>query len=178
MSLAWRILLVVLPVAVTACSHSEKMGSASEATIVVRGASGKRGQLVTVQASLTGGAGVVSATATDIAYDPARVSVARTETGKPDCTINQAIGAETGPEKGLQSKVLSGTSAGGEVLRVAVLGFNTTTIPDGPLFSCRFQVADAAPAGAVTLQNVADGSDPAGNRIAVRSQNATIVVEP
>jgi len=143
--------------------------------INVGNASGAAGAVVPITVTLSGGNNGLTATSNDIVYDTSQVRVALNGID-PACTISAAIGGGTTPNKML---LLSRSDAGGgmERLRVGVISFqNSNSIPDGPLFSCNFQIAPAATAGAKTLANSASGSDALGEEVSVGGANGTINV--
>lgn len=95
----------------------------------------------------------VAGTQNDITFDPAVVSVAAASA----CVINPAIsdraaGCEDDPNSGPCKQLNRALDdvEGGKRFRGLILSLaNTTTIPDGVLYTCTFQVAQDAEIGAV-----------------------------
>ncbi len=114
---------------------------------------GAPGTTVNIAATLVNGGGIVVATSNDIMYDSTQVNVLLKPNGKPDCTINLDIGPDSVPGKNLSTSQPT-SLATMKILRLGVLSTeNVNVIPDGQLFTCKFMIADAAAAGAVTLED-------------------------
>jgi hypothetical protein len=145
-------------------------------SIDVGNASGAAGATVSIPVTLNGGSSMLTATSNDIVYDSTQVRVAL-NSGTPDCTINPAIGAGSIPGKML---LLSRNDLGGgmERVRIGVISFsNSNSIPDGPLFSCNFQIDAAASPGAKTLANTPSASDALGGEPPVGGVDGTVTVQ-
>ena len=136
---------------------------------------GAPGAEVVVAAALAGAANRLFAASIDIAYDPRQVAVRRSG-AEPDCSIDPSLGPASASRKQLLLAILPGRD-GREILRVGLLSFTTVrSIPDGPLFTCRFTIDAGAPEGVARLDGVADGADAIGTTIAVGSPGGRIVV--
>ncbi len=147
-----------------------------ERAINLDSVSGAPGATVSIAATLVNGGGVVVATSNDITYDSTKVNVLLKPNGKPDCTINLDIGPDSVPGKNLSTSQPT-SPATAKILRIGVLSTeNVNVIPDGQLFTCKFMIADAAAAGAVTLDNVPRASDAASNLVPVVGADGTITV--
>lgn len=143
--------------------------------ITLAEARGAPGAEVVVAAALAGAANRLFAASIDIAYDPRQVAVRRSG-AEPDCSIDPSLGPASASRKQLLLAILPGRD-GREILRVGLLSFTTVrSIPDGPLFTCRFTIDAAAADGVVLLDGVADGADAIGTTIAVGSPGGRIVV--
>jgi hypothetical protein len=139
------------------------------ASIAVNAPVGFAGEEVEVAVRLDTGGDEVSATLTELAFDPA-VPIAQNDSGDPDC--DSALGS---------GSVLSGFSyrpgsctpgVDCEGVRGAVLLFDGT-LPDGILFSCRVVIPAATPADTVFPLEVVEGtvSDPDGIDIDVTEES-------
>jgi len=150
----------------------------SNAAINLSSASGVPGDIVTIAATLVDGTQQFAATSNDIIYDATQVRVALNADGKPDCTINAAIGASTAVGKTLSTNQPSSPPMM-KLLRVAVLSSATATaIPDGLLFTCNFTINLGVPAGVKVLSNTARASDPASNSSPLTGTDGMITVSP
>ena len=149
----------------------------SSAAINLNSVSGAAGDTVTISATLVGGNNQFAATSNDIVYDSTQVDVAlKTTNGKPDCSINPAINADSAVGKGLSVGQPTSPPAM-KILRVGVLATdNVNIIPDGLLFTCNFTINAAATTGAKTLQNTPRASDPSGALVNLSGTNGTITV--
>jgi hypothetical protein len=144
--------------------------------IKITGTQGAPGATVTIEASLEGGKGVLTATATDIFYDPKLLRVVADGKGQPDCEIDASIAKGSGVDKQVMAR--ERTVGDGTALRVALLGVdNANSIPDGKLFRCRFRIAADATAGSsIGLNAQTSASDAKAQAAPVRgSQNAIVV---
>lgn len=136
---------------------------------------GSPGDMVTISASFLSGNESIAALSMDVRYDATLVRVRRVS-GVPDCTIDPAIGPGSVPNKSLLLAV-SDVGGGFQRLRVGMISFsNSNLIPDGPVFSCRFDIDPAAPDGAVTLLNTSTASDPSGDEVLIHEGNGSITV--
>ena len=148
-----------------------------ERAINLDSVSGAPGTTVTIAATLVAGGGIVAATSNDIVYDSTQVNVLLKPNGKPDCTINLDIGPDSVPGKNLSTSQPTSPPAM-KILRVGVLSTeNVNVIPDGLLFSCKFQIAAGASPGAKVLDNIARASDPASNLTEVGGTDGIISVQ-
>jgi len=103
--------------------------------------------------------------------------VLKASNNKPDCTINPAIGPESLPGKGVSTSQPP-SPANAKILRVGVLSTeNVNVIPDGVLFTCKFQIAAGASPGAKVLDNIARASDPASVLTELGGTDGTITVQ-
>lgn len=123
-------------------------------------AAGTAGAQVSIPVSLATNGVSVSGISNDIEYDADAVDVALVE-GVPDCTLApDLVGV-----KELVARV-SDLGESTKRLRVGVIGAdNGDLLPDGLIYSCRFEIAEDAPAGKVVLSNTPDASDPQGNQL-------------
>ena len=138
--------------------------------------SGARGTIVNVAVTLSQSMGVIAATSNDIIYDNSQVRPV--ESAPASCTINPAIGPGSAADKMLISAVavISGAT---ERLRVGIIGFNSTTIPDGLVFTCAFEILPTASLGIKVLDNTPDASLPNGDPPpAVAGADGAIAVTP
>ena len=144
------------------------------------------GEIAAVPVTLSKNGAMVAATANDIQFDNAVLSVAT-----PDaCAINPAIGAGTTANKSLFAQTLCSDATVScssdldcvgsnwcNVLRVAIVGLsNTAVIPDGMLYTCQFAVAANAASGMRVLSNSPGASDPLGNDLATNGSNGSILI--
>jgi hypothetical protein len=110
------------------------------------------GQVAILEVSLQVGTGEnLSAVSVDVSFDS---SVLDPSLG---CVIDPNIGAGTLADKSLEQSV---PQPG--LLRVAVLGLNTTAIPSGPLFECDLQTDALGPPGSYPLGSSAMASTTEG----------------
>jgi len=73
---------------------------------------------------------------------------------------------------------IAATSGTFERLRAGVISFTTpSTIPDGLLFVCQFEIAADAPPGSVVLQNAPSASNLIGDAVPIVGANGMIVVQ-
>jgi hypothetical protein len=150
------------------------------ASMVVDAPVGLAGEEVELAVRLATDGDEVSATLTELAFDPA-VPVAPAESGEPDCAA--ALGS---------GDVLSGFSyrpgsctvgVDCEGVRGAILSFEGT-LPDGVLFSCRVAIPPTTPPDTVFPVDLVEGivSDPDGMDIDVteesRDGSVFVVGEP
>jgi hypothetical protein len=131
------------------------------------------GQPVEVTATLHARGTALAAVATDIAIDPAQLSVAESG-GAPDCTLAAPVAAAG---KELFAKQLS--SGGQTLLRVGVLGpENDSSLPEPgaplALFTCRFVVQVAGTT--IELSHAPEGASPAAQPVALVGDAAPITV--
>jgi hypothetical protein len=132
--------------------------------------------MVTIAATLVDGNNQFAATSNDIVYDSTQVNVLLKLNGKPDCTINVEIGPDSVAGKSLSTSQPA-SPATAKILRVGVLSTeNVNTIPDGLLFTCKFQIEAGATAGMKVLQNIARASDPQSNLIPLGGTSGSINV--
>lgn len=149
---------------------------AQSPAIKVGNASGTPGATVKVKFILVNGGGKVAAAASDIAYDGTQLSVKRKPNGKPDCTINPAIGSEGAASKSLLASEPNAANSS-KVLRLGVIGTdNSNPIPDGLLVTCGFVIAPGATPGAKILTNTPSASDASAGPVSVQGTNGKIVV--
>lgn len=142
----------------------------------VGSARGAAGSVVAVDVTLSGGMGIVTAAATDIAYDSTRVRVAR-HGDDIACTINPSIGSGTLPAKTLLVGTLPGRGAS-EILRVGLVSFTSTApIPDGLLFTCEIAIDPAAAPGQVVLDNTPSAVTLVGERLNTSGADGVITIE-
>jgi hypothetical protein len=126
---------------------------------------------VTIPVTLASNGSNVGGTSDDISFDNATFSIAPAS----DCVINPAIGPGTGPNKQLSAGRVCSNGTGTcttnadcaspntcSLVRVGIFGLNTTTIPDGQLFTCRFTIGGAASPGVYPLGNSCAAADPNG----------------
>jgi hypothetical protein len=128
---------------------------ANAAVLTVESKDAAPGSQVTINVILATSQGEeVAGTQNDITFDPAVVSVAAASA----CVINPAIsdradGCEDDPNSGpckQLNRALDDVEGGMKRFRGLILSLaNTTTIPDGVLYTCTFQVAQDATEGDV-----------------------------
>ena len=128
---------------------------ANAAVITVESKEAAAGSQVTINIILATSQGEeVAGTQNDITFDPAVVSVAAASA----CVINPAIsdradGCEDDPNSGpckQLNRALDDVEGGQKRFRGLILSLaNTTTIPDGVLYTCTFQVSSEATNGQV-----------------------------
>lgn len=119
---------------------------------------GSAGSTVSIPVSLFGHGASVSAISNDIEFDGAVLDVPLVD-GHPDCSVEPDLAAT----KQVVAR-LSNLAGGRRLLRVGVVGSNNSTaLPDGTIYQCRFAISAAAPAGPIALSNAPDASDPLGN---------------
>lgn len=148
----------------------------ASAAINLDSASGAPGDVVAISATLAGAANQFAATSNDIVFDSTQVDVVLKGNGKPDCTINPAIDADSVAGKGLSTS-LPPSPASMKVLRVGVLSTeNVNPIPDGLLFTCKFHIDPNATPGVNTLKNTPRASDPASNLSNLSGTNGSVTV--
>ena len=136
---------------------------------------GRAGEVVAIEASLVDGQGVVVASATDLRYAAAEVLVAVGANGQPDCELAATLGPSGAVRKQIfaREKVADGKA----VLRVGILGVdNANPLPDGPLFTCRFRVAEEATAGAKEIVANTEASDARARAVPMQISTAVIAV--
>ncbi len=174
--LVYRGAVIATAVVFFGCSRGAQGPQPSGATIDLSSASGSVGEVVTIEATLGKANGQITALSTDIVYDSTQASVALRSDGKPDCTINPTIGSETPVGKQVIASQ-PGSPADARVLRIGVLGFdNANAIPDGKLFSCRFQIERGAPPGTKRLKNIPAASSAAAKPLGVSGAEGSITV--
>ena len=107
-------------------------------------------------ATLTAGGLAVAGTQNDISITDGSASFNANGSGKPDCTINSALGKEAS-QVAFQPSGCSGAACTG--VRALILSFsNTTTIPDGSvLYTCNLTVTKAG-TGTVSGVHLSDAS--------------------
>jgi Cys-rich repeat protein len=103
---------------------------------------GGAGLSVTVQFVINAEGDAVVGTQNDLAWDDSLLDLAAPGTTSPNCAIDPAIGPGTEPDKRLARSFLSGPGAARTIVLSQV---NVIPIPDGPIFSCTFQIAPDAP---------------------------------
>jgi hypothetical protein len=131
---------------------------------------------VRIALTLANGGGSVAAASSDIAYDSTQVNVKLRANGKPDCSINPAIGPDSAASKSLLASQPS-LAGDAKVLRVGVIGTdNAHPIPDGVLLTCSFTIAAGATPGAKVLNNTPAASDARAQALTVQGANGSIVV--
>lgn len=155
---------------------------ANAAVLTVESKDAARGSQVTITVILATSQGEeVAGTQNDITFNPAIVSVAAASA----CVINPAIsdraaGCEEDPNSGPCKQLNRALDdvAGMKRFRGLMLSLaNTTTIPDGVLYTCTFQVAADAPLGNNPLACSNEGaSDPDGGAITTSCVSGNIRV--
>lgn len=184
------VVLFIAALAMTGCSKSSPTGAvsanssskaaapavaASSGPAVNAGrATGAKGSVVAIDVSLSGGNGEVVATATEVRYDASRVRVAATAQGGPDCELAAAL---LEPQVKKQIFAKERLAEGDAILRVGLLGIdNANPLPDGKLFTCRFQISETAAAGELPLRVTTQGSDAKASAVAVGGADGAITV--
>lgn len=136
-------------------------------------ASGIPGDSVVIAATLANGDGRVASLTSAITYDPAAIGVSGG--AAPSCTIDPGIGSGSTADKELDATLSS--AAGLETLTVTVLSpDNSELIPDGPLFTCDFDIALTADVGAKLLAHQPSAFDATGAAVAVEGRGGEITV--
>lgn len=159
---------------VAALNHALNGCPVTTPRLEVGTAMGAPGDSVTIAVRLTGGGSAYYAASVDLTYDATQVRVAGA--GSPECTIDPAIGPGSESNKRLLLAALP-QADDTEVLRVGVIGFTRVLpLPDGPLFTCTFDVAPLAREGTVVLQADAEGADESGETLPLDGKSGAIVV--
>jgi hypothetical protein len=144
--------------------------------IKVGEARGAPGDTVKIKVTLVKGGGKAVAASSDILYDGTQLSVKRKPNGKPDCTINPAIGPEGAASKSLLASEPNAPESA-KLLRLGVIGIdNSNPIPDGLLLTCSFVIAPGATPGAKVLKNTPSASYASAQPLAVKATNGKIIV--
>lgn len=111
------------------------------------------GAIVTVDATLATGGGVVAGSQNDIIYSPAgdsAVTVVRKANGRPDCTVNPVIDKNNATFSFQPPGCTAGSCT--SIRAVVFSSEDVEPIPDGAvLYTCKVQVAADALAGAYPL---------------------------
>jgi len=151
--------------------------TASQAVLSLAEASGSAGGEVPIFASLTGGQDNLAAVGATISYDPTVLRVKRIASDDVDCTVAGAIGDGTSADKVVDAQIVS-TAANLETIKVIVLAFdNFEPIPDGPVFSCIFEILPEAQVGNVAdLALDADASDLLGQDATIAGAGSTVSI--
>lgn len=159
---------------VAALNHALNGCPVTTPRLEVGTAMGAPGDSVTIAVRLTGGGNAYYAASLDLTYDATQVRVAGE--GTPDCTIDPAIGPGSASNKRLLLAALPQPDDT-EVLRVGVIGFTRVLpLPDGPLFTCRFDVAPLAREGSVVLHAESEGADESGETLRLDGEDGVIIV--
>jgi hypothetical protein len=141
--------------------------------IDISDAAGHPGETVAIAATLSNGDDRVASLSTEITYDPAEVRVSGGAI--PNCTIDPAISSGSPADKMLDAEVSS--SGGLETLLVTVSNpGNSELIPDGPLFTCDFDIAPGATTGTKLLSNQPAALNASGAAIVVDGRHGEIEV--
>jgi hypothetical protein len=171
--------LVAVTAARCKCSAAGRAALAAvsgQPAVDVGSSSGAPGTQTTFAVSLSTAAAAVAGVQADIAFDSINAPLAATGAGRPDCTVNPAIGKEA-TAFAFQPPGCSG--AGCTAFRALVLSFsNVDPIADGSvLFTCNVNIAAGAAAGPypLTVSNVGM-STPDGQAIDSGGTDGEIIV--
>jgi len=124
------------------------------------------GGAVEIPATLgaTGGDAIASLSA-EIAFDPNQFEP------DPSCVVDPAVG----PTSAAQKNVIQSIPRSG-LLRVGLTGTNTTTIPEGNLFSCTFTAQPGANEGSFLLAANGRASTPEGSSAPITAVSGTVMI--
>jgi len=148
--------------------------TAGAATLSCLPASGPAGGSATVQFAVSGDGDSVVATQNDVDWVLTSLSLQTPGSpSTPNCRINPAIGPGTELDKLLEAGFLADDAA--RVLIVAQTNF--LPVPDGPVFSCTFQIDADAPRGAtsIALSNFI-ASDAEGERLPAQTVDCDVTI--
>jgi hypothetical protein len=137
------------------------LGSAFAAQLDLGTGSGAPGAVISIPVTLTNAGASISALSTDIGYSTAVL-------GSPTAVIGAAATAA--------GKMLTQSTPSPGVLRLGILGFNTTAIADGVVATVSFTINPAAVSGVATLTNSPAATSPAGTAVAVTGTAGSITV--
>ena len=148
--------------------------TAGAATLTCEPASGPAGGSVTVPFAVSGDGDGVVATQNDFGWDPTVLTLQTP--GSPttaNCQVNPDIGPGTALDKLLSVGFLDINRARGLVVSQT----NALPIPDGPIFSCTFQIAADAPRApsGIALSNFI-ASDADSERLPAQTMNCEVTV--
>lgn len=164
----------VTPTTPTATTSATPTGGA--VVLTIGAAIGAAGETVTVPVTLSEGANVAGVQS-DIGF-PADVPIAARANGRPDCTVNPAIGKD-GASFAFQPPGCT-PGAGCTGVRALILSLdNVELIPVGAvLYTCRLTIAATAETGPYPLRCATAGaSDADGNPLATTCTDGGVQVE-
>ncbi len=136
---------------------------------------GKPGDTVSITVTLHASGSTVAAMQNDITFD-ARVAIAATANGHPDCQVNSAIHKDLSAFAFLPPTCTPGIDC--QAVRALILGYNTDVIADGSvLYTCNIAIGADAPPGVYTLAGAnAVASDAHGNAISANATDGHVTV--